>query len=406
MSLSEFGEGTIKETKQKNKYIQSPGRGLLLFFFIFFLFISCFNNSHAKEIYKTKNFKVKLKGYLKTLWVFIDDNTTDTGYTQNVNRLRLQTDAFYKENLKLRLIYDMEGITGNIVSTPMWSQLKNDQVYSYWDLTSGKYLNSSTYIRHSLYRAYLYYDAKFAQFTLGKQRVAWGVMRFWRPTDMFNPETPLQIEPGERLGIDAIHMSMPLGAGNIEGLYSQSRLPGYNMGAGKYHFTLGEYDIGVIGGKIRENNVAGFTFDGYIGNGGFRGEAARIKPDFKDAYYLWSVGGDYSFKKLTLTLEYLNNGGATGSPIDPFEPNPGLIRTRRKQFVGLSAVYDVTPLIKFNGFVSRDIDGGSTAFSPRINWNYAENVEISIGGVFYNAKPGSEYEGYPTTYLGDIKYYF
>lgn len=385
--------------------MQLPGRGLLLFF-IFSFFISCFNNSHAKEIYKTENFKLKLKGYLKTLWVFINEKTTDTGYTENVNMLRLQTDASYKENLKLRLIYDIEGITGNIVSTPMWNQLKNDQIYTYWSLTSGKKLNSSTYIRHSLYRAYLYYDAGFAQFTLGKQRVTWGVMRFWRPTDMFNPESPLQIESGERLGIDAIRMSVPVGASDIEGLYAQSRVPGHNIGAGKYHFTLGEYDFAVVGGRVRKNDVAGFTYDGYVGDGGFRGETVRIKPDFKDAYYLWSIGGDYSFKNLTLTLEYLNNGGATGLPIDPFEPNPGIIRTRRRQFVGFSAVYDVTPLVKFNGFISQDIDGGSTAFSPRINWDYAKNVGISLGGVFYNGKSGSEYEGYPATYYGEIKYYF
>jgi len=396
----------IPTGEKKNKYSQPTGKGIIIVLFTIFLFLSCFTHSHAREIYKSDNFKLELKGYLKTLWVFIYENITDTGYTENGNRLRLQTDASYRENLKVRLIYDVDVITGNIVSTPLWDQIKNDQVYSYWNLTSGKKLDSGTYLRHSLYRVYMYYDAGFAQFTLGKQRVAWGVMRFWRPTDMFNPESPLQIEPGERLGIDAVRMSVPLGGSDIEGLYAQSRIPGHNVWMGKYHFVLGEYDFTVVGGRVQKNDVAGFTFDGYVGDGGFRGEAVRIKPDFKDAYYLWSIGGDYSFKKLTLTLEYMNNGGATGTPIAPFEPSPGIIQTRRREFIGFGADYEVTPLIKFNGFLSYDIDGRSTAFTPRINWDYASNVGVSVGGVFYNGKTGSEYEGYPATYFGEIKYYF
>ena len=129
----------------------------------------------------------EVKGYAKTLWTFINDRNTNSEYTLNRNRLRLDTQTFVGDSLCFNLVYDIEADTGNIISSPLWDGTKDPQSGSYLNLSSGRQLNSSLYMSHALYRANIYYNPGFARFDIGKQRIAWGAMRFFRPTDFFNP---------------------------------------------------------------------------------------------------------------------------------------------------------------------------------------------------------------------------
>ncbi len=375
---------------------------------LFFLTLST-TVSLAQEAEKEKksDFKSSLEGYIKTLWVFQWEKHTKKGWTLNTNRLRLNFLEKYKKNLAVRIIYDLEAFTGNTVSTPEWDYLASNKQDIYWDLSTGSKTGNSVYIRHNIYRAYLFYDAGFAQFNVGKQRISWGAMRFWRPTDMFNQEDPLQIESGERLGVDGIDVLIPIKSTDIEYVYSPSKDPERYISTGKFHFTLGDYDFTMVGGRVRNNGVAGFTYNGYIGDGGFRGECLRVEPEKRDPYYLWTVGGDYSFPNtLTLTLEYMNNGGATGNPITPFIQERGIIQTMNRQFIGFGADTNINPLIKFQSFASYDIDGKSWAFSPRIVWDYKKNTTITLGGQVYSGGKGGEYSNTPGSVFTEVKLNF
>ena len=390
------------------KKIINKSNRLIVFLLISFLFfISQPAFSQEKEPAKKSDFKSTVEGYVKTLWMFSKEKNSGKGWTLNTNRLRLNWLGKYKKNLAVRIIYDLEAFTGNTVSTPLWDYNANYKRDVYWDLSTGSKTGDATYIRHNIYRAYLFYDAGFGQFTLGKQRISWGAMRFWRPTDMFNPEDPLQVESGERLGIDGIDALIPVGETDFELVYSPSKEKGRYISAGKFHFTQGDYDFTLVGGRVRKHDVLGGTFNGYIGDGGFRGEVLHVNPEERDPYYLWTVGGDYSFANtLTLTLEYMNNGGATGNPITPFIRERAIIQTKNRQFVGLGANFNINPLIKFQSFTSYDIDGESFAFAPRIVWDYKKNIEISLGTQIYDGKKGGEYSETPNTVFSEVKVYF
>lgn len=145
----------------------------LIFLFFFLIFLSprlCFAEEAVEA--KKSDFQSSLEGYIKTLWILQWDRNTKEGWTLNTNRLRLNFLEKYKKNLSLRIIYDLEAYTGNTVSTPEWDYLAANKQDIYWDLSMGSKTGNAAYIRHNIYRAYLYYDAGFAQFTAGKQRIS------------------------------------------------------------------------------------------------------------------------------------------------------------------------------------------------------------------------------------------
>ena len=219
---------------------------------------------------------------------------------------------------------------------------------------------------HALYRANIYYNPGFARFDIGKQRIAWGAMRFFRPTDFFNPESPLQIEAGERQGFDALRIRSKLFSnGKIELVYGPAHKAGNEKWAAKYGFYLGDYDVEFIGGKISDNTVFALTFDGYVGDGGLRGEAVYINPPAGDSYLLGTIGGDYTFSSsMTLTVEYMYNGGAGQFNKSNLLANSGIINTKNRHFLNIGTSSQVTELVTFNTFTSYDIEGSSIAFFP------------------------------------------
>ena len=356
---------------------------------------------------KKKDLRFQLKGYVTSLWVFFSDTKRHEDYTLNTNRIRLEQDTFFHEKLHLKLMFDIEGFTGNYLSTPLWKQGWNNQSESYWNLSSGHSQKNGVFLRQTFHRAYLTYNTGFARLYGGKQRIAWGVMRFWRPTDVFNPESPLQIESGERTGIDALRVTAPLSDADCDLVYAPSRFPGGQITAGKFHFTTGDYDVSFMGGTLQKNQILGFTYDGYVGDGGFRGEMLRVKPYSGQPFYIWTIGADYTFTgPLTVTAEYLCNGGATGSATSPLLPYTGILQTKKQHFLGLGVDYTVNPLVTGGVFTSYDFDGNSVAISPRVTWNYKKNLDLIAGGVVSSGGSNSEYGDNPFTLFFQVKRYF
>jgi len=393
----------------KKSYIY---RQYVLLFYIIFLLLLFFTitspSLYGDEENEEPALELEVSGYFKTLWTFINDTDAGQEYTLNTNRFRLDTQTFIGKKMCLNLTYDVEARTGNIISSPFWDDIKNPQAASYWNLWSGTDLNSSFSLSHSLYRANFYYNPGFARFDIGKQRIAWGVMRFFRPTDLFNPESPLQIEAGERVGIDALRIRSKLfDNGRGELVYAPGRNPGEEKWAAKYGFYIGDYDVELTGGKITDNTILGLTFDGYVGDGGLRGEVIYVNPPGENSYILAAIGGDYTFsKRMTLTVEYLYNGGANPSVPGNFLSNSGIIRTKNKHFLNFGTSSEIIPLVNLNTFTSWDMEGNSITFFPSINWNLRENMDINLGVNLSDGSDGGDYSILPGYTFIEAKIYF
>jgi hypothetical protein len=359
---------------------------------------------------KEQPFRADLKGHVSSLWVFLKDRSNSAGgdSTFNSNRLRLEGRLFYLDHLTLTTVCDVEAFTGSFLATPSWAALSDPQATSLWDLMQSAPNGQAVELRQSVYRLYGTYQSDALSAVVGKQRIAWGVMRFWRPTDLFNTESPLQIDEGERTGLDAIRVSAPLSPrSDVEGVYAPSRSPGGDVRAAKLRFTSGEYDVSLVGARTGSDDIVGFSIDGYVGKGGLRGEYISVRSPDRAPWSQWTIGADYSFPgSLTLTAEYLYSGGNTLNPVNPFVQYRGVLRTRRSHLLGVSGGFSISPLVSFSLFSSADIDGGSIALSSRLRWNARENMDVVAGCSFFSGSADGEYGSVPNLFFLQAKLYF
>lgn len=297
------------------------------------------------------------------------------------SRLRLESMTKFDDNLSLQVTGDLNLLGGSLVRTNLWDQSVSQDDGNYLDLTGGFYYKNSLYFRHSLHRAYLTWETDRMRLDTGRKRLSWGVMRFWRPTDFFNPERPLQIESGERAGIDCIHLSLPFAdrKTSAELVYAPFDRDSDSTAA-KYSFISGTYDIEITGSSINDDTIYGLTFDGYIGDGGFRGEYTFANESGGSKYSTWAIGGDYAFPSdVTVTIEYASN------------PEGKIIPSSSRGLAGLDITWIADPLTTINLFASFDDEGNSLALMPRYTYSLAQNDELSLGYVYTKGEPTTLY---------------
>ena len=383
-----------------DKMFRKQGPALLLLLTLF-LFTKC-------ALAEKKKVKFELKGHALSLWSLLDDTPTSEDTHLGLNRLRLDSDLRYGANLHLKIITYLELFAGKSVRNPLFAATATPQDNVYWDFDGGEQHGSSLYTRQSLHRLYLTYETEGLRTDIGKQRIAWGVMRYWRPTDLFNPESPLQIQSGERLGVDALRVKVPYGEDNdVEAVFAPTRFDLPHSKAAKVHFLVDDYDLTLLGGQLGETNVLGFSFDGYVGDGGLRGEVLRVDETSRSPYWMFTLGGDYSFENnVNLTLEYFNNGGFAPVAINPLTSYQGIIRTINRQFLGFGYAKQVTPLSNFSFFIAHDIEGHSYALSPRYTWDFEQDKELSGGLTYFGGSRYGEYGNSPRTFYIQMKLYF
>ena len=361
---------------------------------------------------KKEELEFEVKGHVLGLSTFSEEKEGINEHRfLSKNRLRLDFDLRYRRILNLKMIADLELYAGGVARSEGFSSAIEAQNSSYWDFDGSKGHGSSLYSRQSLYRLYLTYESPGLRLDLGKQRLAWGVMRHFRPSDLFNPESPLQIQQGERLGIDGLRLKVPLRADDdLETVLAPSRAGHEGKRAAKLHFVKGKYDFSLLHGELEDMKVSGITFDGYIGDGGFRGELLRVDDALRAPYWMWTLGGDYYFPdNAQACLEYFNNGGNTGEPlarVNPLSPYQGIIRTKKRQFLSLSYSKVLNPLKSLSLFAAWDIDGHSFALAPRYTWNYSKNRELILGTSLFGGSSQGEYSSALNTIYLQLKAYF
>ena len=79
----------------------------------------------------------------------------------------------------------------------------------YWTLQDEFYESGDLVARHQLYRGTVQWRSPMGDFRLGRQQVNWSTALIWNPMDILNPVSPLQLEPDERVGVDALLWDQP-----------------------------------------------------------------------------------------------------------------------------------------------------------------------------------------------------
>ncbi len=367
-----------------------------------------------KPNFDLKNDVYSLMGYVKDL--FYSTKTSDSRESAflNLNRTRLQLNVKSDKSWETTAILDNEIVSTDFANTSDFSIIrqKNQKNLAFWDLDYVSADEKHYYHRLSMYRLFVKYSTDNFKMIMGKQSIDWSRMRFYGPLDLFNPQSPLDLERDERFGVDALNTEYfftPTSSLNlVVAPYKNSSRT--NFGA-RYLQKVKDYDLFLIAAENNRDEVFGAAFDGYLFKAGLRGEVTYTRADSKDEYIRTSVGLDYSITPKWYVLgEYFYNGAS--KPLNRMQFMSSYVYSRQamslnKHLIGLMTTYEITPLLKFEHYLVYDYEGNSFFINPELKYNLKSNLDVSVGSQVYSGdKNDSEFGSYRNLYYFQIKWYF
>jgi len=352
------------------------------------------------------DFKLGLKGYYKNLALISKTGDNDR-YFLDLNRFRLDLSESWKETFVLKIIYDQEGLLGSFLRTNEFQRIKSFEKHDLLDLDGELVDRKDFYWHHYLYRAYLRFQSEKFNFSMGRQRIAWGTGKFWNPTDIFNPFNPIQVERDERMGVDSIDAEFfikPMTAINL--VYAPQDSSSRSKGALKFKTTYKDWDFSLLGGKSLKDKVVGGDFATTIFDGGFRGETIYYFAHPRKNYLQFILNYDYTFKNsFYFLVEYLYNSG----PLSKSEFLQLIDRgnsTLTKHLIGLNLGYDITPLFRGDLYFIYGPERNGVFIHPKLRYSLKQNIEVVGGMQWFSQRKGSEFELDQNLYFILIQYYF
>ncbi len=355
--------------------------------------------------------RLELSGYFKSL-VSRSETVVPLAerYTLGLNRLRLKLQGRPADQVALDVQYDNELLLGSYLDTRQFALEKDTRAATYFSLQRNYAEHGGYYGRHQLYRASVTLAAPLADVKLGRQRIAWGTGRFWNPLDILNPLNPTRLERDERPGVDGVLVERklgPLSRASIAYVPRSDRAAASVAGYG--HGNLRGWDFSLIGGKFRDDRVAGADFATQIAGLGVRGEASYTLADVGRNYGRILLGADYGFANtLTLTAELYYDGQGTRkrSEYDFSALFAGRVRNVARRYAAISASYDITPLLKSVNYYVQNLDDGSRLVWPTLVYSLTQNVELGGGVQWFSGASDSEYGRLRNLFYLQLQWFF
>ncbi|RKU36083.1 hypothetical protein C6496_14425 [Candidatus Poribacteria bacterium] len=290
---------------------------------------------------------------------------------------------------------------------------------------------SSVGIYHNLDRASVQFSTDFADFSIGRDAIAWGSARIVNPTDIIAPYTYDQLDTEDRVGVDAIRVRIPVGVmGEIDAGYIFGPDFEFDKSAVFLRTQLNavETDFSILLLEFQKDLLVGLDVARGIGGAGFWLETAYVftepfdEPNTSDNYLRASIGLDYSFGGETYTfIEYHFNGAGAMEP-ENFLTNlerpaytRGGVYLLGTHYLAPGFTRQLTPLINLSGQILLNLSDPSTWIAPQIAYNVAEDIHLSVGGfVSIGKRPKngdstefqSEFGSYPNLVFSSFRLYF
>ncbi len=369
----------------------------------------------AVTLYEQDEFKIKLSGHVQSLssayedpYFALEPMLTPMGpvlvpvqdhVSNNTVRTRATLRMLTGTMLSAEASLDANYVFGSVLDSLLFQMGKESVPPTYFNWEREFVDEDGRWGEFSVYRAMLTWEAESYRVVLGRQRLAYGTGLFWSPIDVWNPVSPLALEPSEKIGVDGASamwwITDTVTATTLYGIgddWDETRL------AGSVAFQVESYTFDLLVGKLFKDMVYGVDFVGYLGEAGVRGEFTYTVADLDDDFARAVFGVDYAWSNtFYLALEFYHNGGPY--EIDPANPFASFtdatgVDTMNASFVGLMASYDFDPVLKGSMAVIVDLDEGSEAFAPSITWSASDNVGLSAGAQLFEGAEGGEYGSY------------
>jgi len=344
---------------------------------------------------------LEIGGYLESDYVGVVKRGGG-GLIGNLKKLRLKIDSEIYANVNLHLEPEYQFLIKS-GPLPLISDTSGlDQLV--WD------------------RAYAKIILPRADLTLGQQRIAWGTGYIWNPTDVLNPFTlsfavseedeqdklafRFEVPLGEADGFDGFIVGGEKWENSIKAIKRKTNV--YN-----YDWSASYVDLGDKGFQF------GFDLAGELFDLGVRSEIALVSPTEANRYFKSVWGLDYTFENgWYLSTEYFFNGIGEKKKENYDWPNymAGNINQLAMDYFyfGFKKMLDELTTIQLS--IILNADDLSQIVYPSFSYNFSQNIDVSLEGLFSGGEPGSEYmptsQIDPTGFIGSkiiytkIKYSF
>jgi hypothetical protein len=319
---------------------------------------------------------VEIGGYLESDYVGVVKRGGG-GLIGNLRKLRFKIDSELYDNVNLHLEPEYQLLIKNEPLPLVSSVAGIDQLV--WD------------------RAYIKVNLPQADLTLGQQSIAWGTGYIWNPTDVLNPFT-LSFAVSEEDEEDEIAFRFEVPLGEVDGI------DGFIVGGERWQDSIKaikrktnvyNYDWSVSFVDLGANGFQfGFDLAGELFDLGVRNEIALISPSAANRYFKSSWGLDYTFENgWYINTEYFFNGGGQKKKENYDWTNylDGEINQLAMDYFFFGFRKNLDELTIINLSIILNADDMSHIVYPALNYNFAENIDVSLEGLFPGGEMGSEY---------------
>lgn len=316
------------------------------------------------------------------------------------------------QRLLVQVHYDHQPQFGTFVSTGDFRMAhRQSEQRQFLDLSQTLVEKNNVFYEHRFYRANVTYENSFGQVKIGRQQIPWGVGRFFTPTDIFNPFNPLQIELMERDGVDAVNLILK----KIHGYKSQFIYTpdGKELHPQRYFARFSKdikgFEVGVLGGRIKRDEAAGFDFAGNIRDAAFRGEGLFRAVDGGRKFAKFTINADYNLpKNIYALVEYHFNGEGKRSSKNYDMPRfiRGDIQQLAKNYLALSLGHDLTSLCRLENRLIWNLDDNSLFIRPQMEYELKTNLFLLLGAQLYAGDKTDELGSPKNLYFLESRYDF
>ena len=386
------------------------------------------------------NAEFRVGGYYKNFSTIFNSPFPDASMTGVVvNRLRLNLSYAPADSLSFAFAYDF---TPRVQDPLLFSQSPfavgvASSRYRVADLDSPIYPSEdapvgSVGIYHNLDRASVQFSTDFADFSMGRDAIAWGSARVVNPTDIIAPYTYDQLDTEDRVGVDVVRVRIPVGVmGEVDTGYIFGNTFDFDKSAVflRTQLNAAETDFSVLLLEFQRDLLIGLDVARGIGGAGFWFETAYVfvtpfdnASDASEDYLRTSIGLDYSFGGETYAfIEYHFNGAGAKRPenyltnLERSAYTRGGVYLLGTHYLAPGFTRQLTPLISFSGQMLFNLSDPSAFIAPQIAYNIAEDIHLSVGGfVSIGKRPKngeapefqSEFGSYPNLFFSSFRVYF
>lgn len=280
-------------------------------------------------------------------------------------------------------------------------------------------------------RLWLDWTKEKIEVTVGRQRIAWGTSWVWNPTDLFNPQSPLDFDYEELPGTDAVRFQYYTGpVTKMEAAVAPAKRLDKMIAAGLISFNKWDYDFNLIGGIKYNRWIAGGGWSGDILNAGFRGEftvSQRPSPipkyntlhiilpyyeslsSFKQPVFSFVLSGDYTFPNsfyIHTEVLYYNIGKTLNAGLyQPEVLELGMLSPARLN-IYQEFSYDITPLFRGSLFGIYNPYDHSGVIVPSVTYSVITNLDLYVIALLFNGSTLTQYGDYGSSWFIRIKYSF